>query len=132
MDIREVKYLNACRKDIDSNTEIKELIIKSLDKLSNRILQYASQGITFDKILNDETVKYDKHGDTYTFKSHGRDNAQLRLLYSCVVTDDIMYLTVIDYHIKRRNEKKSYIVDFEYGKEIDVMALIKSAKEIEI
>ncbi len=80
MNNSEVRYLNACRKDINSNTEIRELIIKALDKLKNKILLYDSQGITFDKILNDESVKYDKHGDAYTFKFHGRDNAQLRRL----------------------------------------------------
>lgn len=126
----EVKYLDACRKDIESSAEIHELILKALDKLKSRILQYEEQGITFDKILNDDNVKYDKHGDAYTFKFHGRDNAQLRLLYACVCKDDVMYLIVIDYHIKRRNEKKSYIVDFGYAKEINVSSLIGNSKEL--
>jgi hypothetical protein len=132
MNNSEVRYLNACRKDINSNTEIRELIIKALDKLKNKILLYDSQGITFDKILNDESVKYDKHGDAYTFKFHGRDNAQLRLLYSCVSKNDTIFLIVIDYHIKRRNEKKSYIIDFAYAKDIDVESLVDIAEEITV
>ncbi len=132
MNISKVKYLNACRKDINSNTEIRELIIKALDKLKSKILQYDSQGITFDKILNDESVKYDKHGDAYTFKFHGRNNAQLRLLYSCVIKHSTLFLIVIDYHIKRRNEKKSYIIDFAYAKDINVEALVDTSEEITV
>lgn len=130
MKCSQVKYLDACRKNINSNTETRELILKALDKLKSKILLYDSQGITFDKILNDETVKYDKHGDVYTFKFHGRDNAQLRLLYSCVYSNDTIYLIVMDYHIKRRNEKKSYITDFGYAKDINVKLLIEQSDEI--
>ncbi len=130
METTEVKYLDACRKNINANTETRELILKALDKLKSKILLYECQGITFDKILNDETVKYDKHGDAYTFKFHGRDNAQLRLLYSCVYRNNTIYLIVLDYHIKRRNEKKSYIINFGYAKDIDVKGLVDQSNEI--
>lgn len=44
-------------------------------------------GIPFEKIFNDETLKYDVFDNDkgfYTFKAHGRDKTQIRILYKFV------------------------------------------------
>ena len=63
------------------SVEVRKAIIDSIYDLYTRIQLYQSQNIEFDKIYNDDKIKYDKHGnELFTYKCQ-KANVQLRILY---------------------------------------------------
>ena len=59
-----------CKKDyFKESKEVQTAIVKSMNDLYKRIKMYEVQNIDFDKIYNDDNVKYDKHGRFYNYKS---------------------------------------------------------------
>ena len=108
--------------------DIKSAIRQSIDALYSRILTYESNNIPFDKIFNDDHIKYDKQGDFYTFKVQ-RGNLQLRILYSYLIIDARPVILMADYFIKKKNNK-NYIRQFEFFKTSDPMALLENSKLI--
>lgn len=107
-----------CNKDyFKESKEVQTAILKSMQDLYKRISTYESQNIAFEKIYNDDNVKYDKHGKFYTYKSQ-KSNVQLRILYSYLIINDIPIILVADFYIKKKN-KKDYIRKFDYINTID-------------
>ncbi len=72
---------------------------------------YKNQGVSFEKIFNDDHVKYDKHGQFYTFK-YQRNNIQIRILYAYITVDETEIIMITDYFVKKKNDK-SYIKQFD-------------------
>lgn len=104
--------LYICKKDyIKESREVKEAIRSSIDILYERIKMYENQGVSFNRIFNDDKVKYDKHGKFFTFKNQ-KSNMQLRILYSYFVDDNEAVFLIADYFIKKKN-KKDYIKKFD-------------------
>ena len=67
-----------------SPSERKE-ILKAFEKLQKMIVTEERYGIPFEKIFNNASVKHDVFGNGfYTFKAHGRDKAQIRILYKFI------------------------------------------------
>lgn len=114
------------------NPNIKKSLIKALNKLSKKVETYYSFGITFERIIDDDTVKYDKCGDFFTYKfmdSQGKC-IQLRILYHCTTINNEIKIYLIDYCIKR-NYDKSYIKEFEkIGKQLTIEKVLSQATEI--
>ena len=98
------KYSPSERREID----------KAFEKLKQMIAVKEQSGIPFEKIFNNETLKYDVLGNGfYTFKAHGRDRAQIRILYKFVRMSEQKY--EIEMHmisIKRRTDKE-YMKEFQ-------------------
>lgn len=105
-----IKIITVCEDEIKKESkELQREIIKAATKLGNKIVQFYESGVCFNNIYNAENIKYDKHGDCFfTYKAHGRNKTQLRLLYSCVQTNDITYIIVVDYIEKRKNFCKGH------------------------
>lgn len=105
-----LKIITACENKIKKeNNELKQTIIKATRELGDKILQFYENGVSFNNIYNAENIKYDKHGDNFfTYKAHGKNKTQLRLLYSCVQTDDTTYIIVVDYIEKRKSFNKGH------------------------
>lgn len=97
--------------------EVQTAIVKSMTDLYKRIKMYEVQKIDFDKIYNDDNVKYDKHGRFYTYKSQ-KSNVQLRILYSYMIVDNTPTILIADFFIKKKS-KKDYIKKFDYVNDID-------------
>ena len=102
-----------------SPTERQE-ILKVFDKLKKKIDTEEYYGIHFEKIYNNDSIKYDifKEG-FYTFKAQGKDRSQIRILYRFVRNADGKYdIQLHDVYIKRRNTKeymnefKEYVEDY--------------------
>lgn len=91
--------------------EVQNAILSAVKNLYERICLYEAQKISFDRIFNDDRVKYDKHGHFYTFKFQ-HSNMQLRILYTYLIIDGNPVIIVADFAIKKRNNKK-YIKQFE-------------------
>ena len=103
---------NECIKKY-SQSERRE-INKAFEKLKSMIEIKEQYGVPFEKIFNDETLKYDVLGNGfYTFKAHGRDNAQIRILYRFIRKSEWQFeLEMHMVSIKRRTNKE-YIKKFE-------------------
>ena len=91
--------------------EVRSAIISSVNVLYERIKMYENQGVAFNRIFNDDKVKYDKHGEFFTFKCQ-RANMQLRILYSYFLCEGEPIILIADYFIKKKN-KKDYILRFD-------------------
>lgn len=104
--------LYICKKDYNKEPkEVKEAIRSSVEMLYERIKMYENQGITFNRIFNDDKVKYDKHGKFFTFKNQ-KSNMQFRILYSYFLDNNEAVFLIADYFIKKKN-KKDYIKKFD-------------------
>lgn len=101
-----------CIKKYSPN-ERKE-IFKAFEKLKQMIEVKEQYGVPFEQIFNQESVKYDVLGKGfYTFKAHGKDNAQIRILYRFIrKTERQFELEMHMVSIKRRTDKE-YIKKFE-------------------
>lgn len=95
-----------------SPSEKKE-IEKAFEKLHKMIDVEESYGVPFEKIFNNDTIKYDiLGGGFYTFKSQGRDRSQIRILYKFIREKQGEYnLEMHMVYIKRRTDKE-YMKDF--------------------
>ncbi|MCH5314762.1 MAG: hypothetical protein J1E81_02520 [Eubacterium sp.] len=93
------------------SSNVKKALLQAVDCLYKRINAYELQGIAFNKIYNDDYIKYDKHGQFYTFKAQ-KENIQLRILYTYMIIDGNPIVLIADYIIKKKN-KKDYINRFD-------------------
>lgn len=95
------------------NEKTKEAINKALNKLCETIMQFESEGTPFERIFNNEALKYDIfENNFYTYKFRYADNTQLRILYHFVRKDGKIIIELHQYAVKRRTNK-NYIDSFE-------------------
>ena len=114
-----------CTKTYNKESkETKRAIELSARNLSNRIDAYEKQNISFNSIFNDDYIKYDKHGEFYTFKSQ-KCNIQLRILYAYLIIDGEPVIIIADYFIKKKNNK-NYIKKFDYINNTSALTLLNS------
>ena len=119
------KYVS-CKDYAKEKPEVKKSIQKAMTRLAERILTYYQQGVTFNKIFNDDMTKYDKHGEFYTFKAHDIGNTQLRILYACITYKDEIKIVVATYYVKRTNTKE-YITHFSRYKNYTAEQILQNA-----
>ncbi len=95
------------------NKEI-ELVDRALNKLEKQIDIIESTGTPFEKIFNNDSIKYDVLGKNFfTYKFVAENSSQIRILYRFVRNEDNSY--IIECHkveVKRRSGKE-YIKKFE-------------------
>lgn len=103
---------NKCMKKYSPNE--KREIMKAFEKLRKMISIKENYGVPFEKIFNDETLKYDILGkDFYVYKAHGRDRAQIRILYKFIRKAEKKFeLELHLVEIKRRTNKE-YLKEFQ-------------------
>ena len=93
------------KKDYNKESrEIQKAIMSSMEVLLRRIKEYEKQGVCFNRIFNDDKIKYDKHGKFFTYKSQ-KSNMQLRILYSYLSIGDEPVFLIADYHVKKRTRR---------------------------
>ena len=109
-----IVYIGKVIKKASSNE--KRAIEKGMKKLCEKIEQNERQGIRFEKIFNDDTIKYDVLGNSFfTFKSTNQE-MPLRILYRFNRTVDGFDLEVHKVYQKKYNDKR-YMSEFaEYVK----------------
>lgn len=97
-----------------------ELINRAMKKLERQITTLESTGTPFEKLFNNEAIKYDVLGKGfYTYKFVAENSSQLRILYRFVREENDFILECHKVEVKRRSGK-GYIKDFEeYVKNYD-------------
>lgn len=111
--------IRICTKQfLKEKKELQEAIISSVKDLLERIQAYEKQGVGFEKIFNDDCVKYDKHGDFFMFKCH-KGKFQLRILYAYLKIAEETVVFIVDYFIKKKNNKK-YIEKFDVWNRVNI------------
>ena len=117
------------KKDyIKESKEVRNAIMNSMEVLFNRITEYEKQGVCFERIFNDDKIKYDKHGKFFTFKSQ-KSNIQLRILYSYMLIGQEPVFLIADYYVKKK-KKKDYIKKFDIANNWEPFELINKAYSI--
>jgi len=119
-----MKKIIMSKKYNKESAEVKKAILKSIDELYDRIRLYENQGIDFNHIFNDDKVKYDKHGEFFTYKCK-KANSQLRILYAYMIIDGEPVFLIADFCVKKRNNKK-YIKQFDNLNDCDPRKMISS------
>ena len=106
-----IKYIMDLKK-LDNKE--KELVDRALRKLENQINVIESTGTPFEKIFNNDSIKYDILGKSfYTYKFVAENSSQIRILYRFVRKEDNTYdLECHKVDVKRRSGKE-YIKKFE-------------------
>ena len=90
-----------------------ELINRAMKKLERQITTLESSGTPFEKLFNNDAIKYDVLGNGfYTYKFIAENSSQLRILYRFVRKENGFILECHKVEIKRRSGK-GYIKDFE-------------------
>lgn len=103
---------NKCIKRYSQNE--KREIKKAFEKLKEMIAVEEQYGVPFEKVFNNDKLKYDILGHGfYTFKAHGKDKAQIRILYRFIrMPEQKFELEIHMVSIKRRNSK-DYMKEFQ-------------------
>ena len=118
----------SCKDFFKESKEVQKAIVSGVETLYGRIKNYEEQNIDFNRIFNDDKVKYDKHGQFYTFKFQ-KSNMQLRVLYAYIVIDSIPVIVVADFFIKKRNSK-NYIDRFDVVNKVNPLDLYNKSKVV--
>ncbi|MBQ8767725.1 MAG: hypothetical protein IJZ16_13090 [Clostridia bacterium] len=118
----------SCKDYFKESKEVQKAIVSGVETLYGRIQNYEEQNIDFNQIFNDDKVKYDKHGQFYTFKFQ-KSNMQLRVLYSYIIVDCIPVVIVADFFIKKRNSK-DYIYKFDSVNKANPLDLYRKSKVV--
>ncbi|MCQ2467625.1 MAG: hypothetical protein MJ166_08920 [Clostridia bacterium] len=107
-------------------SDVKRSITQAMHALVSRIDAYKKSGVVFDRIFNDDKVKYDKHGDFYTFKFKSPQNHQVRVLYAHLVVDGEEVILMVGYYIKQRPSKE-YIKIFDKFNDVSPLTCYEGA-----
>lgn len=118
----------SCKEYFKEPKEVQKAIVSGIEILYARIRSYEEQNIEFNRIFNDDKVKYDKHGQFYTFKFQ-KSNMQLRVLYSYLIIDHIPIIVVADFFVKKK-DSKNYISKFDSVNNINPLDLYYRSKII--
>lgn len=118
----------SCKDYFKESKEVQKAIVSGVETLYGRIQNYEEQNIDFNRIFNDDKIKYDKHGQFYTFKFQ-KANMQLRVLYSYIIVDCVPVVVVADFFIKKRNSKE-YICKFDSLNKVDPLDLYNKSKVV--
>lgn len=116
----------SCKDYFKESKEVQKAIVSGVETLYGRIQNYENQKVEFNMIFNDDKVKYDKHGQFYTFKFQ-KSNMQLRVLYSYLIIDCVPIVVVADFFVKKRNSK-DYIDKFDSLNKVNPLDLYTKSK----
>lgn len=118
----------SCKDYFKESKEVQKAIVSGVETLYGRIQNYEEQNIDFNRIFNDDKVKYDKHGQFYTFKFQ-KSNMQLRVLYSYLIVDCVPVVVIADFFVKKRNSK-DYIDKFDSVNKVNPLDLYMKSKVV--
>lgn len=100
-----------CREYKKAKPDLRKSIEKGMRKLVDLIESKEQSGTAFEKIFNDDVLKYDILGKNfYTFKFRCGDSTQLRLLYKFNRAENKVELHKF---YEKRHSGKEYMAEFQ-------------------
>ncbi|WP_286077046.1 hypothetical protein [Thomasclavelia cocleata] len=103
--------MDTLNQKVDRKT--RQLTEKAMAKLDTQIKTLEEGGVKFEKLFNNDAIKYDVLGKNFfTYKFRGDDSSQLRVLYRFVRNDESFVVECHKVEVKRRSGK-GYIKEFE-------------------
>lgn len=106
-------YEIKCKEYDKADKKLQKLLDKSMNRLIDFIKDYEDHGEPFEKIFNNEVIKHNVLSERFfTFKTHGPDSSQLRLLYEFKRDGEDEYIILHKFFIKRRTSNE-YLADFK-------------------
>lgn len=112
-----------------ASPEVQKAIKNAAVSIYEKIKQYEKQGITFNRIFNDDQLKYDKHGEFFTYKCRA-NKIQLRILYTYLAQAQEDVIIIYDFAVKSRTTNE-YIKRFDEANNADVTEILNNSKPIE-
>ncbi len=111
-----------------ATSEVQQGIKTAICNLYNKIESYEKNNhISFDKIFNDDHVKYDQYGKYFFAVKYKVRTMQFRILYTYLIIEGSPVIVVVDYVLKQRNTKE-YIKKFETIKNADPYQIYAKSK----
>ena len=102
-----IKISSKCKQYKKEDKTVQRSLYKSLEHLVDKI---EAEGSDINKIYNNDSIIYDRISDQiFIYKTHGRDNTQLRIVYSFEYKNGTSVLYLLDYANKKKNDKE-YLV----------------------
>lgn len=99
-----IKINSKCKQYKKENRTVQRSLYKSLEHLVDKI---EAEGSDINKIYNNDSIIYDRISDqVFIYKTHGRDNTQLRIVYSFEYKNGTSILYLLDYANKKKNDKE--------------------------
>ena len=99
-----IKINAKCKQYKKEDKTVQRSLYKALKHLVDKI---EAQGSDLNKIYNNDSIIYDRINDqVFIYKTHGKDNTQLRCVYSYENKNGISVLYILDYTNKKRNDKE--------------------------
>lgn len=103
-----IKINSRCKQYKKEDKTTLKSIYSSLQRLSEKI---SSENSDINRIYNNDNIIYDRINDQiFIYKTHGINNIQLRLVYGYEENDNDAIIYLIDYAVKKKNDKR-YIED---------------------
>lgn len=105
--------MNTLNQKVDRKT--RQLTEKAMVKLDTQIKTLEKGGTKFEKLFNNDSVKYDVlKNNFFTYKFRGDDSSQLRILYRFIRDDSKDGFTIECHRVEvKRRSGKGYIKEFE-------------------
>jgi len=108
----DVKYIEKNFKK--TSREEKEVIKKGMQKLIHKIHLYETNGISFEQIFNDDSVKYDILPKSFFIVKVQTQRIPTRVLYRFIrINSDNAYIEVHKSYLKKHTDPQKYIGIFE-------------------
>lgn len=122
-----MKIYVCSKKFFKEAVEVKKALVLAGQDLYKRIFEYEKQNIKFANIYNDDKVKYDQHGSDFFVYKTQKASMQLRILYSYFEHDGEKILLILDYFVKKKNNK-NYLKLFDYANTIKALEIFDSSR----
>jgi hypothetical protein len=106
----EIRINQNCKVNKETS-DLQKAIYNGVENIAKIISTYAQQGVTFNKVFNNDTLKYDQYKNgLFAYRHHDKSRTQLRLLYRVIETSDTCAIELVSFYVKRNttNEYISY------------------------
>ena len=96
-----------------TSKEERSAVQKAIDKLLRKIADYQESGVIFEKICNDDSIKYDTFGNGFFTLKSQTQQLPIRILYRFIRTNtDETYIEIHQCYLKKHSDQKRYIHQF--------------------
>jgi hypothetical protein len=102
----EIRINQNCKVDKEKS-DLQKAIYNGVENIAKIILTYEQQGTPFNKVFNNDTLKYDQYKNgLFAYRHHDKSRTQLRLLYRVIEGNDSCAIELVSFYEKRTTGKE--------------------------